>query len=325
LIAALLVASHHALASAAPAEVLYHAAPECPSVEAFLARVREKASGVEVAPSTRADAEVRITLRASEEAYSGLMEIRGPAGSSVRELAGPSCEEAASALAFVLALALRPEEDAAPAVATDASLTLGTRSTTPRVIVERPAVTPPTAKATLSWWVGAQGGLQSAPLPSWSPTVGAFIELRFAEAELIAPTFALGVSYAGTTSISTSVESTDVSWTAGRASMCPVRVHFGGRVALVPCVGMHVGAISASGTPLTDGSTGRSSTKPWADALAEVHLDVLPIDALTLRLGVEVMATLTEYDIAYQNPNVVVFHTPAASIGAGLGAGFKIW
>ena len=56
-----------------------------------------------------------------------------------------------------------------------------------------------------------------------------------------------------------------------------------------------------------------------------MHVDIAPVDALTLRLGVEVMASLTEYDIAYQNPNVVVFHTPAASFGAALGVAFKIW
>jgi hypothetical protein len=323
--AGLLVLSQLASASAAPAQILYEAAPDCPPVETFLARVREKANGIEVVPSTRADAEVRITLRPSEEAYSGRMEIRRPSGPSVRELAGPSCEETASALAFVLALALRPNADATPDETTDVPVTLRTSSTTPAVIVERPGVIPMPPKATISWWAGVQGGLQSAPLPTWSPTVGAFVELRLAEAGRIAPSFALGVSHAGPAAITTDIESTRVSWTAGRASMCPVRVHLGGRVALVPCVGMHVGAITASGMPLIAGSTGQSSTAPWVDALGELHVDIAPMDALTLRLGVEVMATLTEYDIAYHNPNVVVFHTPAASFGAALGVAFKFW
>ena len=300
--------SRGARAGSLPASVLYRADPDCPTVDAFLLSVRDKASGITVTASTDASADVVITLRAVEGAYTGRIEMRREHGMSVRDLVGPSCEEAASALAFVLALALRPGAEPEPPT-----------------VVERRLPTPLPAKSAHSWWGGLSGGFQSAPLPGWSFTGGAFVELRLRGAPLFTPAFALGFMRSGPDDVTTAVQTTRIVWTAGRLSACPVRVHLGGYVGLAPCLGFHAGAIAASGMPVLPGSVGRSATSPWVDVFGELHLEIAPIDALTLRFGVEVIANLTRYDFAYEKQNIVVLQTPAASAAGSLAILFRFW
>jgi hypothetical protein len=310
-------------------EVVYEADSDCPPVDAFLQRVRANARDIELAPSTSATAPVHISVHAASGAYVGRMDVRGEHAASARELVAPSCDEAASALAFVLALALEPKhhaDSADPSVESsgDASKVESVRTTTPATIVVRPPTGTVGEQSRLAWWGGVQWGWRTAPLPEGAITLGAFTELRVWEARVFAPSLQLAVLWSGPKDVPNAPETARLSWGSSRFSLCPARVPAGSYVAFVPCVGIHAGLLWASGAPTRQGAVGASSVSPWVDALAELHVDVAPSGSFALRLGFEVMALLTPYEIAYENPNTVIYRIPKTGTGLSLGVGFRL-
>jgi hypothetical protein len=310
-------------------EVVYEADSDCPLVDDFLLLVRRTTSGIELAPATGSAAPVHISLHAASGAYVGRMDVHGDRAASSRELVAPSCDEAASALAFVLALALEPKDDAASTELPrdsigDPSKIESTRTTIPPVVFDHAPAGTARVESPLSWWGGVQAGWRTAPLPDGALTVGAFAELRLVEARVFAPSLQLALLWSGPKDVPDAPETARLSWGASRVSLCPARIPAGSYVAFVPCVGIHAGLLWAKGTPTGQGATGISSVSPWVDALGELHVDVAASKSLSLRLGFEIMAVLTPFDVVYQNPNTVIFQTPKTAAGVWLGMGFKL-
>jgi hypothetical protein len=324
----ILAGSREAFASGV-VEVVYEADSDCPLVDEFLLRVRANARDIELAPSTHATAPVHISVHAASGAYVGRMDVQRERAASSRELVAPSCDEAASALAFVLALALDSKDDAdsaEPSVEStgDAAKVESTRTTMPATIVDRPRAGTLGENARLAWWAGVQAGWQTAPLPDGAITFGAFAELRLLQARVLTPSIQLALLWSGPKDVPNAPETARLSWGSSRVSLCPARVPVGSYVAFVPCVGIHAGLLWASGTPTRPGATGVSSVSPWMDALGGLHVDVAPSQSFTLRLGFEMRAILTPYDVVYENPNTVVYRTPKTATGLSLGIGFKL-
>lgn len=113
-----------AVAQPAPDDALrfqYVAPEECPGVEAFTARVRERTERVRLAEEGELARTFAVTLKAEAGGFSGAVEFLDDAGSAVsRRVRGEQCDEVVSGLALITALALEarlePEpEPAAPA------------------------------------------------------------------------------------------------------------------------------------------------------------------------------------------------------------------
>ena len=324
----LLIATAGALRAAGkPVEIQYEADPDCPSVEAFLSEVRLKAAHVEVVPSQEGPAPVRVALHASEGRFVGKLELRREQRVVVRELSDASCKETASALAFVVALALVPEktlpepDDPAP----ESLVVESTRSVTPPVVIDRQP-NPTAAPSTV--WQGSAGvdvGFRTAPLPSGALAERVFIELRPTLNRGFAPTLGLAIANAGPSTLTTSEGTTRIWWLAGRLSLCPVRIPLGARLDLVPCVGTHLGVLGASGSPFAEQGQGRSAAQPWVDGVAELRADLRPTETLGFRLGVEAIAVATRSAVAFDNPNALVFQVPTVAVGASVGVALRIW
>jgi hypothetical protein len=148
------------LAQPAPIEIAYEADPGCPAITELLGKIRQRA-GVDVAPSTDPSAPVRIRLHASGATFSGRLEMLRAGGDYVRELIGPSCDETASALAFVVAQALLPEDASAgeeePVLSS--GVVESTRTVIPPTVVDRPRTPPVSENRRIAWWAGINGGV----------------------------------------------------------------------------------------------------------------------------------------------------------------------
>jgi hypothetical protein len=288
--------------------------------------VRQRA-GVEIAAADRAPARVRISIGARGHEFSGRLEMDRPGGAYVRELVGASCEETASALAFVLAQALLPEGPPGEAVETPQALgpVERTRTVIPPTVFDRPPAAPRPEATHIAWWAGVHAGVRKAPIPIWAPMFGGFVDWRVPEPSGFAPSLGVGFVLSVPTSVSTSEWSADVAWVAGRLSMCPTRLKFGLRLAVVPCIGGHAGAVWASGAPLTGRGQGASSASPWFDAFAELRVDVEPTDSVSVRLGVEAIAIISRYDLTFDNPKTLVFQMPNATLAGSLGVALRAW
>jgi hypothetical protein len=313
-------------AAAAPIPMAYEADPDCPTAQEFVRRVRQTAEAVEFVPVESPRAEVRVQLHAAANAASGRLEVQRQSGTYVRELVGSSCHEAASALAFVLAQTLLPDGASdAPEAVGEPGIVERTRTVVPPTVFERPAPPPAGASAELEWWAGVQAGLRSAPLPSWAMTQGAFVELRLGKTARFVPSIELGVVRSGPASVEAADWNASVSWLAGRVAICPARIGLTPRVAVAPCVGTHVGGFWATGEPQGPRGRGASQTAPWVDGLLALRIDVGPSDWISLRLDVELIAVVSRYELAFDNPNTLILRTPAFTGAASLGVVLKLW
>jgi hypothetical protein len=125
--------------------------------------------------------------------------------------------------------------------------------------------------------------------------------------------------------LTTNEGTAQVSWLAGRVSICPARIGVGPYLDVVPCIGTHAGVVWASGLPLNGSGEGRSSLSPWIDGLAELRLDLKLADSLFMQLGFEVIAILSRYDLVFDNPKTFVFRMPATTAAGSLGLALRIW
>ena len=314
-------------AERAPIAIAYDAGPDCPTVEEFVRKVAQRAENVDVVPSNSPAAQVHVQLHPSGNIVMGRLELRRESGAYVRELVGSSCDEAASALAFVLAQTLLPDRasDATPDSAVEPGIVESTRTVIPPTTIERPPAPAVGAAALLDWWAGAEAGLRRAPVPIWMIKEAVFIELRLGRTAGLVPSLELGVVHSGPASITTTPDWTaQVTWLAGRVAICPARIGLGSRVFVVPCIGTHVGGFWTSGTPLGGRGEGRSATAPWVDGMAALRLDVQASDAVSLRLGFEAIAVISRYDLVFDNPNTVAFQMPTTTGAASVGVVLRI-
>ena len=316
-----------AYAARAPIAIAYDAGPDCPTVEEFVRKVAQRAENVDVVPSESPAAQVHVQLHPSGNIVVGRLELRRESGAYVRELVGSSCDEAASALAFVLAQTLLPDRaaDATPDAAVEPGIVESTRTVIPPTTIARPPPPDARAPAVLDWWAGAEAGLRRTPVPSWMIKEAVFIELRLGRTAGLVPSLELAVVHSGPASVATADWTAQVTWLAGRVAICPARIGLAPRIFVVPCIGTHVGGFWTNGTPHGGRGEGRSETEPWVDGLAALRLDVHASDSLSLRLGFEAIAVVSRYDLVFDNPKTVAFPMPTMTGAASLGVVLRVW
>jgi hypothetical protein len=313
-------------AETAPIAIAYDADPGCPNANELLGKVREHA-GIDVVAAAQPAAPLRIQIHASGETFVGRLEMQRAGRDYVREIVGPTCAETASALAFVVAQALMPEQPSAPAAETveSSGIVERTRTVIPPTVVDRPRAAPPTETRGVAWWVGIDGGVRKAPIPAWSLMESGFVDWRLPGRAGLVPSLQLGVVFSGPASMTSSDWTATVSWLAGRLSICPARMALGKYVEVVPCMGMHGGALWTSGVPAAPRSEGRFSSSPWADGFAGLRADFQPIEPLCIRLGFEVIAIVSRYDLVFDNPKTLVFPMPSTTVAGSLGVAWRAW
>jgi hypothetical protein len=294
--------------------VSYSADPSCPSAEQFFAAVREKVSDVALAAATGGAPDAVVVLRSSGREFIGRLEVHQPGGDYVREATAALCDEAASVLAFVLALATAEKQNEA-----------GPAPDKPRpsaVLPEVPPAPPIRQEPSPPWHVGAglELGVRGAAAPSTSVTEAAF-------ALAVGPMggYRLGIARSVPTTYAGPDWTARFAWIAARAEACPVSFSLAKRVSALPCLGAHVGEISTTGSASTPGATGIARASLWLDAFAAARLELRPTDWLSVDAGVQVLVPLRHYEFAFDDPDTRVYDVPWLGVGASLGLAMQIW
>jgi hypothetical protein len=322
----------------------YRADEGCPSAAWFLAQVEERTPRVRLASGNERGRTFVITLVRGKSGTTGKLAIQEAQRATVaREVTGEQCRDVSAALALATALAIDPLAALAPAGDSGKGASgsevsrdpVDARSDAARAappVPPDPAALPdPTTpngrargedgrSAPWTWGTGAGVVLAHGPAPSLSVGGSAFVEYETQAAAMVS---ALRVSALALQAPEHAVSSALASFRFFflRPEVCAVRLRIGAALSVVPCVGLDLGLVSASGsnidTPLGD-------ERFWAAALALGRLRYAISRTLFLQADVSLAFPLTRHSFYFRDPDTLIHTVPpfVAMGGAGLGISF---
>jgi hypothetical protein len=300
----------------APRGLAYQADASCMDERAFAMLILERTPSADLTPIDPDRAGVVVVLRATEDTFVGQLRIRRRDGTRfAREVRGASCSEVAPAIAFIVALSLSGQGESAPEPP-------ATAPTAPLPVAPPPVATDPTP-AGWGFGVGAAIGARSGIAPAWSMSEMVAVEARSMADSIVAPSFRLAALHAGPVTENSGVGTAEFSWLAARAAGCPVRIRLTRGVELLPCLGVDVGSIRASGQPATPQGLAGDTGSLWGDLFTSLRGEFRLFGPISAELEVELVVPLTRYQFAF-DPSTDVYKVPplAAAGSAGIFAHF---
>lgn len=280
-------------------ELRYAAPAECPARSVFEAAIVERTPNVRLgAPARRVFA---ITIEPTVDGFHGTLVVDDVAD---KELAAPRCEDLATALALVTALAIDPA--AAPSAA-EISRAAPPHAPPPR----RPPIA---RRAPGAWAIEADlGGLVERGAGPGA-LVAAALEARATWRDRTALELA---AIAGRDSTTWDAARARFTWLAARPAAC--RVWRRWTLAIGACGNLEIGAVRASGERIVNH---RGLTRLWlaAGAHGRVRVPLSPWIFGQLQLGAGVPLVRDRYLFA---PAVELHATPAVTGWAMLGIGVQ--
>jgi hypothetical protein len=293
----------------------YDADAACPDGETFAKRIGTSVPTVELEVVDPYRADVNVVLRSADGSFKGTLRIHRADGNDyVREMAAPTCEELASALAFVAALALSARQDSTP------EPPLPPPSVGP--VPEEPvaaAAPPPVQRQTqegIDVGLAVGLGIRFGLAPTFANTEEIDLEVAVRSGALFAPRARLGVLHAEPVTRIDRFGTTEFRWIAARLAGCPMRVRLVSELELFPCAGVDMGLLGASGVPASSVGQGHDALPVWVGTFAAVRARLRLLGPLFAVAEAELSLPLTHYEFVYE-PGAPVYQVPALA-GAGL-------
>ncbi|HET7543036.1 MAG TPA: hypothetical protein VFK05_24350 [Polyangiaceae bacterium] len=321
-------------AQAEPVRVTYAAPEICPSEEVFLERVRSRTRRATfAAPGELARSfDVRIIRAVAKDELLGQLEFIELDGNRVvRSLRGSACEQLASSLALITALAIddrmaeAPPEDSDPLQS--ASHAAPSEAPPPKnnpeqAAASRPPVPPARAAKTnyLRWELGGNVGVLTWTTNRASPAFGAYAELGSAR-----PAWSVRLSgFDSRSSRSEGAQRAEFVTDWLRLEACPATLGLGRHFSLSPCLAFDAGRLQAE-APNAPGSTGPQNMA-WAAAVALARVGWLFRERLSLGLDGELGVPLVRRNFRLVNADnslELVGEVPKIGVGAKFGVGVR--
>lgn len=302
-------------------DLAYVADAGCPDQATFAARV--EAQLVEARETTPGRARAAVTLRRAAASASGSLELTRDDGTHyVRELSAESCDAAAQGLAFVLAYALGGGDLETAPTQPFSQENAPPSQPEPAPVEPAAAPAPGTAPRRSAWRYGlsAQLGVRTGLGPIWTLVESGLVDVRRTGSGWWAPVLRGGVARSEPIVRIDRVGSTELSWLAGRIEGCPIQARLVGTFQLLPCVGAHMGRITAAGKP-SNGGSGRVAEQVWLDAVGVVRLELWLWRVLSLEVQGEGLVPLTPYQFAFDGPDTLVYQVPSVAFAGFVGLG----
>ena len=311
--------------AAEPVRLRYEAPPDCPNEIAFVERVRERTTHLELAGPSDLARSLTVTLHVESGGAVGRVDFVDRDGVPVsRVVRGNTCDEVASGLALVTALSLEaPGEavgDPPPLDVTPEAAPVAPARTAPAATSQSapPARERSTASATAGFgagyvgWAGPQGGLTLDAFFGWSFRAGG-------------PSVRVGAFHWRAADETNGRESTFRGW-GGRLEGCPV-AWVRGVLFAEPCLGTNLGLFRAEGVPGPGVAHPETPSVFWYDLLALGRVGVHLGRAVVVEGQAVFEVPLFRHEFGFNDANGVptgtVFEVPIASGGAELHVGVR--
>jgi hypothetical protein len=312
--------------------VEYRAPAECPSRAEFLAQVLRRLPRIRVDGEAEDRRAFEVDLEpAADRTTARLKFLDADSRRVERELSAPSCEEAATGMALITALAIDPrlsiteQSDGAPEPSGPdpspanpkplppvTSHTTATRPGADRLPDTRPK---PRQKG-WSWSLGAAVGPVSDVAPSWTPSGLVFSELGPASDVRLR----LGFGYADSGERELQGGLVRFRLAQGRSELCPVALAMSSRVTLRPCVAFELGVLAAEGAVSPRLVEPKSSTDLWLAGLGALRVELGLSRVVSLELDGQLRVPFLRRSYIFERPEAPVYGTPGVGGGFLLGA-----
>jgi hypothetical protein len=295
--------------------VEYQGAEGCPGSSEFLRQVFRRTSSARLVPESESARTFVIVIEKAPSGLVGSLVIRETNGTTVaRKVTGSSCHDVAGVLALATALAIDPNAALAP----DDGAEAPEAEPPPPAPPPEPAPTPPPAASATDeegpFWYGMALGPSIMGLVAPRMSVGGSLALQAFRVDR-APLSSFGVTVSFLKALDSQLGSATIShqFSFVRPEACLLALGPLDRVALMPCVGTELGAVTARASNL---AMGESRTRFWATVDWILRLRVVPSDAWFVELDASLLMPITRYSFVVRDPTTRVHAVPAIA-GAG--------
>jgi hypothetical protein len=299
----------------------YQGAPGCPGSSEFLRQVFRRTSSARLVPESESARTFVIVIDKTASGLVGSLVIRETNGTTVaRKVTGSSCADVAGVLALATALAIDPNAALAPADGEAEAERAEPETAEPSPAPPPPAPPlPPPGEERPPYWYGAALGPSLSGLVAPRVAVGGSLAVHAFRTGR-APLASLGASLSFQKALDSRLRSATIShqFLFVRPEACLLSLGPLDEVALMPCFGTELGAVTARGSNL---AVEQSRTRFWATADWIVRLRVVPADAWYLLLDASLVLPITRWSFVVRDPTTRVHAVPpiAAAGSAMLG------
>jgi len=303
----------------------YWAAGHCPDAVEFARQIQTRAPRLRPAKADEPALGFYAELAEQSDSAFGRLTARSPDGREVvREVRGPTCDDVATALALIAALAADPTQPAPPAARPAPSATGLSHSAS--VASKKPtaeaALLAPPLEPGQRWTFGIGGGLlfdsSIAPSPGYGLNIA--FDAEGLAGSALRPLFALSVIRAAAPNTETQGGTASFSWVDFRMAACPLRWPEDTPLFVRPCGFLDAGVLGAQ---VSLGGSSRDDSRLWFafGGFARVEALVQEVVSFQLDGGVTVPLRRDSFGVGGEAP--IAFQVPPSGILGRIGLSYR--
>jgi hypothetical protein len=298
----------------------YWADGTCPDAAEFARQIQTRAPRLRLAEGAEPALGFYAELADHGHGASGHLTARSADGREVvREVRGPTCEDVATALALIAALAADPNQpvEDQPPKATVAKTPA--RTHTPEEHLA-PLDAEPEAKRPWTFGVGAGVGFESSIAPNPGYGLGVVFEAESHQSEGLRPLFTLSAIRAVTSDTQTQGSSVRFDWVTFRLAVCPARWPEETPLFVRPCGFLDGGFLG--GDVEHEGSS-QAKTEPWFALGGFLRTEALVGEVVSFQLDGGVTVPLVRSAFSAGSGQPIAFEVPSSGFLGRIGVSYR--
>jgi hypothetical protein len=314
----------------------YRADEGCPGAAWFFGQVEERTARARLAAANERGRTFVVTLARGRSGTVGRLAIKDAERITVaREVTGEQCRDVAAALALATALAIDPlaalvpagengratEDAEAARNRADAKAASDRRGSSGSAALQDRALPHPASVGSWAWRAGAGVVLASGFAPPLSVGGSGFVETATEQPGAIVSAVRVGVFGLGAPQHAVESAWSSFRFFFLRPGLCAVRLRLAAPLTAVPCIGVDLGVVSASGSNIT---TPLRDDRLWAAGALEVRLRYELSSMWFLQADVGLVFPLTRYRFFFRDPDTLIHTVPAVAAMGGAGLGLSL-
>ena len=303
----------------------YWASGRCPDAQEFARQIQTRAPRLRPAEGAEPALGFYVELTEQTGSATGHLTARSSDGREVvREVRGPTCDDVATALALIAALAADPTPPVSELrPATEPPTRLGRARPVPRVAARaEPPPSPPSPPSADRWTFGVGAGLsfESSVAPSPGSGLNVSFDAEGPSGSSWRPLFALSAIRAAASNTDTQGGSAAFRWFDFRLAACPLRWPEETPLFLRPCAFLDAGVLGAA-VSLAENSNDES--RSWFALGGFGRVEALVQEVVSFQLDGGVTVPLKHDSFSAGNGAPSAFEVPSSGLLGRIGLSYR--